>query len=396
MFKGYNWVKTLGLLITVLGVGFYLGRSTKPDLDEYGTASDQHEEDLQVPDESEFPESPEIKTLGAGKRLTFEELARHKSIANSPSAPSDFSYLRIHKSQDGRPTALETAVVELKPSDETMVSRWLGRSRSVTLIGAVHIADRSYYRALNAEFTRYQRVLYELVAERGTRPEPHRESGSMDLFSGFQYLLTDYFGMSHQIDEVDYRRPNFLHADLSMNELLAEGKRRGETPASIGMGMLSDLMKSYGKIQEGGPGAPPPLDFSTILSPKRLLQTMAEGMVQSGGDTGGLGQTLGPYIIEMRNAEALRIFDKEYRQGSQKLAIFYGSAHLPDMEQQLRKRYGMRRVSVRWLPAWDLTKDRDHDSGAGLGKAMPRIQQMLGNLIPRYQKPRRPPESLRQ
>jgi len=34
---------------------------------------------------------------------------------------------------------------------------------SVTLIGAVHIADETYYEALNNEFKNYDRLLYEMI-----------------------------------------------------------------------------------------------------------------------------------------------------------------------------------------------------------------------------------------
>src|SRR6267154_1756313 len=36
---------------------------------------------------------------------------------------------------------------------------------AVDLIGAIHIADKAYYTKLNARFTRYDAMLYEMVGE---------------------------------------------------------------------------------------------------------------------------------------------------------------------------------------------------------------------------------------
>ena len=41
--------------------------------------------------------------------------------------------------------------------------------------------------------------------------------------------------------------------------------------------------------------------------------------------------------------------------GKKKIAIFYGSAHMPDFESRLLQNFGMQRQSVLWLDAWDLT-----------------------------------------
>ena len=51
------------------------------------------------------------------------------------------------------------------------------------------------------------------------------------------------------------------------------------------------------------------------------------------------------------NREAAR--QKQIESGKKHLAIFYGAAHLPDMEQRLLKQ-GFKLQKSEWLKAWDL------------------------------------------
>ena len=61
----------------------------------------------------------------------------------------------------------------------------------------------------------------------------------------------------------------------------------------------------------------------------------------------------GTVIITERNRKALEIFDRRVAAGRRNLGIFYGAAHLSEMEKDLEKR-GYRRTGERWLTAWDV------------------------------------------
>lgn len=258
-------------------------------------------------------------------------------------------YIQVLRDSTSREIrSLQTSVVEFRPSPGSKLEPLLGPSGSITLIGAVHIGERGYYDELNREFRQYSRVLYELVAPRGVRPRRDRSSENGSLFATFQRLLTDYFGMVHQIDAIDYSPRHFIHADLSPEEILAEGKRRGETMMSLGIGILGDMFRAYGKINQLGVPTPNP----TNTGPKALLAQFAEVMERTGGE--GLGGTLEPYVIDIRNEEALRVLAKELIGGAKSIAIFYGAAHLPKFEESLRSRFGLVPVRERWLTAWNL------------------------------------------
>lgn len=66
----------------------------------------------------------------------------------------------------------------------------------------------------------------------------------------------------------------------------------------------------------------------------------------------------GSTIVTERNKKALAVLRREREAGKRRVAIFYGAAHLPDMEKRLLDEFGMRRAETRWLTAWDLSEQK--------------------------------------
>jgi hypothetical protein len=58
------------------------------------------------------------------------------------------------------------------------------------------------------------------------------------------------------------------------------------------------------------------------------------------------------------------VLDEQLHAGKEKLAIFYGAAHLPDMETRLLAR-GFRRTELEWVTAWDVTVPAKQSGGGG-------------------------------
>lgn len=67
----------------------------------------------------------------------------------------------------------------------------------------------------------------------------------------------------------------------------------------------------------------------------------------------GIEANGGTSIIGERNRHALEVMDTEMKAGKKRLAIFYGAAHLPDMEERLLKR-GFKLHKTEWIKAWDI------------------------------------------
>jgi hypothetical protein len=66
----------------------------------------------------------------------------------------------------------------------------------------------------------------------------------------------------------------------------------------------------------------------------------------------------GSVVISERNKKALEVVDRETAAGRTKLGLFYGAAHLEDMEKRLEAR-GYQRTGERWLTAWDIKPRAD-------------------------------------
>jgi hypothetical protein len=62
----------------------------------------------------------------------------------------------------------------------------------------------------------------------------------------------------------------------------------------------------------------------------------------------------GGTLLSARNQKALRILRQQVNQGKKRLAIFYGAAHMLDMEKRLVKDFGVQYTGQQWLSAWDL------------------------------------------
>ena len=63
-------------------------------------------------------------------------------------------------------------------------------------------------------------------------------------------------------------------------------------------------------------------------------------------------------VLTERNTVALKVLEKEMKAGRKNLAIFYGAAHMPDIEKRMIKNMGFERKATRWLTAWDLPARR--------------------------------------
>ena len=140
--------------------------------------------------------------------------------AQDPLADTEFAQIRY---DGGRAAALQLAIVSYQYADERAKDRV-----TVDLVGAVHVGDRAYYADLNDRFRQYDALLYELIAPAGMIPDPDAERRP-GLLSSAQIAMTQALGLSYQLYEVDYDKPNFVHADLSPDELAASMEERGES-----------------------------------------------------------------------------------------------------------------------------------------------------------------------
>jgi hypothetical protein len=292
-------------------------------------------------------------------RLRAAEPPARKADAKKTS-PS--RYLRIQRNDKGEPIALETAIVRFVPAS--------GKGEvTVDLIGAVHVGDADYYRALNRKMTQYDALLYELVAPPGTRIPKGGKRDSDNPIAMIQKIMKFVLDLESQTEKIDYTRKNFIHADLSPEQMGEKIKERGDDGITIALGAAADFLRQQNlqqlkkeKEKEGAKKAEDleDFDFTTILDPDgalKLKRMMAEQFEKA---EDGLGPTLNKIIIADRNKACLKVLTKELANGKKKIGIFYGAAHMPDFEKRLADEFGLKRQNEEWVTAWDLEfKERD-------------------------------------
>jgi hypothetical protein len=176
-----------------------------------------------------------------------------------------------------------------------------------------------------------------------------------------QQLAGQVLDLEAQVEQIDYTRKNFVHADLSPEQMAEAIRSRGDDGLTLFLGIAADMLRQQNLRERERAKNPPKEEFEEIDIPSLLLdpdgtvklkRLLAEQLADLA--TGGLGNTLNTILVTDRNAAAMKVFQRELARGKKKIGIFYGVAHLLDFEKRLREDFGLKRQGERWLTAWDL------------------------------------------
>jgi hypothetical protein len=273
---------------------------------------------------------------------------------------------------------LETAIARYKSADGI----------EVDLIGAVHIGDLSYYVKLNELFKEYDVILYEMVGDperiddltgkteqeapagapaelttEGDDAPPADEAAEtktlMHPIAALQVTMQKMLGLQHQVDHVDYTATNFIHADMSATKFDEEKEKRGETFLLM---IIRSYKQQFKMLSEGNTGNQPDIfamignmikyDFTTGMK-----LTFGRALEDTEAMIGGLEGEKGSVILTERNKFALGVLRKTLDETDhKKIGIFYGAAHLPDMDKRMREEFKFDRSALDWLTAWQIPK----------------------------------------
>lgn len=279
------------------------------------------------------------------------------SAAPAPSpapATPEPDYVRWVEEDGG--DSLQTAIVRFThPHGETL-----------DLVGAVHIADKAYFQELNRRFKGYDAVLYELVG--GPMPvtkedkearAKSRETSNLAWVGQMQQTMQRTLELSSQMAEVDYSPPNFVHADMTLEQFNKTKEQKNES--FLGLMVKAWLVQS--ELQSSGKMTKEP-DLAQLMAIllsgdsagelKRIIGSqfdMVEDLIT------GIEGSNGSVIIGERNNVAIKVLAEQLQLGRKKLAIFYGAAHLPDMEKKLLAA-GWKKTGIDWLKAWNLPVEK--------------------------------------
>lgn len=231
---------------------------------------------------------------------------------------------------------------------------------TVDLVGAVHVGTKAYYQRLNEQFKKYDCVLYELIADDSEGkpiPMPSSDGSSDNPLSMVQHGMSNILGLDFQLDWVDYTPRNFVHADISPEEFQKSQTQRHESFAQL-------LLRSMQAGGETSPEAEKEMEQVNMMAlfskgpsnsdrvhMRRFMALMfnhPEQMVELLEGPGG------GTILSVRNQKALKVLARELKHGRKRVAIFYGAAHMLDMEKRLVRDFGVSYAGQKWIPAWDL------------------------------------------
>lgn len=265
---------------------------------------------------------------------------------------------------------------------ETPVAAYVNADgREVLLIGAVHVAEKSYYARLNQLFKQCDLLLFEMVGGEKTQrheelkrridrgkplggltPEEAREWDDMErlqhsdtgvlmkLLGGMYQSMSKALNLQSQKDGIDYSPAHFVHADMTLEEFNEAQARRGE---SLGTLILKSVVSSLNPEKKA-----PQINELKLI--KDLLTGNNAGvkneLMRLLADPSSRDEMEDSVILEGRNVKCCEIFDQWRGKGYVKIGIFYGAAHLPGLHEEMVKR-GYRLREVQWLPAWSTAGD---------------------------------------
>lgn len=266
---------------------------------------------------------------------------------------SDFiRYQQGRTQQDG---ALQIAVTQYADIN----------SRTVTLYGVVHIADEAYYRSVQKDLDKFDSVLYEGVGPQPGQQQPQLKPppGAIDI-SVIQKLFADGLGFQFQKDGIDYTKPNLVHADMTMAQLqralggkqlnpLEQYMPRGQN-GGFDLSQITPLLQEGGKLLGQLAEIMPEIKQALANIRIRVKLQMAQQLANADMST-MMDPEMYQAIVVERDKIVIQVLQRQLRQHPNKknIAIFYGAAHNPDLQQRLQK-LGFRETNKRWVTAWTI------------------------------------------
>ncbi|MCA9065529.1 MAG: hypothetical protein KDA96_20820 [Planctomycetaceae bacterium] len=324
--------------------------------------------------------------------------------AGDESEERDPEYVRLQRTDDNLLLTLDTSIIHMGNSKKYPET-------TVDLIGAVHLGEAEYYETLNRRFQDYDVLLFEAVmpeeaVRKGWRPGrgnsnrnnanranpngvksapdaevqrrllPDEEEWSeakigLSAIGVLQIGMKEALGLEFQLTAIDYSAANFVHADMTQEELEATMRRRGESFSEM---FLREMGKSVMKQQDQHPLAQNLDVLMSLLTNDRLFRVRRIAAVQlARADEGSAfaGPDGTSTIITERNIKALDVLKEKLKRGHKKIGIFYGAGHFDDMEKRMVDDLGFERTRLEWLTAWHLRNKDEREAASASSDGNP-------------------------
>jgi hypothetical protein len=294
-----------------------------------------------------------------------------------------------------------------------------------------------YFSSLQKELSTYDRVLYEMVADKNKmqtnrlgkmrwkppRRVPGRHGGQgFSIIGTIQRLMAQLLTLEFQLECMDYRQENWYHADLDFDTFQVLQRERGETFFSFAKDLTAISSKAItraaltpgphldpwrakllwvsrmvpmpllGLFVIEGVCAPsdaplkqvPEMKALLELNPAAAFKVFLAKQITTDLTDGASALVENSVIIGERNRVAMDELQEALRDGCKKVAIFYGSGHLPDMDSRLREQFGLEPIGINWRTAW-LIKGRDFNPAGSFSEFLSALAKASGWPLNRYQ-----------
>ncbi len=266
-------------------------------------------------------------------------------------------YIRF--AEDDKSARLEIAI-------KTFV---LPSGQKVDLIGVVHIADASYYAELNKRFDAYDAVLFELVGdprrltEKQPPPETKEDRAKKPGGGAISFIQTNmgkFLKLTFQLGAIDYTKPNMVHADTSAEEFERMQKERGESMLTLFVRAMKAQLN--GDIDSTAMGDLDTFGLIRIMMSKdsaaEFKKVLAKMFDQAESMTTILEGPGGSAILSDRNDVVMKkISEVLGDEKKQRIAVFYGAAHMPGIEGMMLKDLKATSAGESWLSGWTMPKE---------------------------------------
>jgi hypothetical protein len=306
----------------------------------------------------------------------FEVIPAEGSQGHSPSQvhSNPSPYLRIARPHTNV-TELQVAVRQFIPQARSQPVIWLA--------GVSHVGESNYYARLQKLLDAQELVLFEGVTDRASRAAGRKAFERSDEELGsLQNTMAESLGLAFQLDTIDYERPNFRNSDLTIEQIAQLITKEG--PAGQPSKTAQEFQKLL-ELMEGDSlvGALVTAGMKLIGSSPKLQAMMKLVMIEIlGRFKGDMSQFQGlppewqrliEILLRARNDAVLKDVRAEIgkRSPAKTIAIFYGAAHMEDLEGRLVREMNYRPAREEWFPAFsvDLKKFQVTDAELGFVKS---------------------------
>lgn len=262
-------------------------------------------------------------------------------------------------------TAPDTYVLQ---SGRRVFSPAKGSSPEIELLGAVHVAEPAYFQALQRRMDAAGLVLYEGVADE--RDQPPVIGAKTKSLNPTYDRLADSLGLIDQINLINYQQTNFVHCDMSLQQMRARLEREKSLGGPSGRTAAAAL-KEFSNLENllGGHGLLVNIALWAIHHSHYLKAFIRLNLVimPANQETDKvMSPRLHQLILADRNDYVLheldRILGEKPRSG--RVVIFFGCDHLAGLEQGLRARGYQPAGPVEWEDAV-----ADHPFAEGLDQS---------------------------